>query len=62
MGGRNGGRADLDQIVEMRIAGGGIGEHELNEANDDGEVIAQKVDGVGIKRDRSAARHICTQF
>lgn len=41
--GRNRGRADLDQVVEVRVAGGGIGEHQLDKADDDGEVVAQKV-------------------
>jgi hypothetical protein len=61
-GGR-GGRANLDQVIEMRIAGRGIGEHQLDKADDNGEVVAQKVYGIGIKRDGSPAGwNICTQF
>ena len=49
--------------IEMRIAGSGIAEHQLDKANDNGEVVAQKVYGLGIKRDGSPAGwHICTQF
>src|SRR6185295_1443657 len=61
--GGHGGRADLDQIIEMCIAGSGIGEHQLDKAHDYGEVVAQEVYSFGIKRDRSPSWwHICTQF
>ena len=46
----------------MRIIHRRIGEHQLDEAEDHREVIAEDVNGGGIKRDRAARSAVCTQF
>ena len=46
----------------MRVACGRVGQQQLDEADDHREVVAQEVEGLGVKRDRSARRDICTQF
>ena len=56
------GRAGFEQIVEMRLPGPRVGDHQLDEADDHREVVAEEVDVVCAKRDRSASRHVCTQF
>jgi hypothetical protein len=39
----NGGAADFNEIGSTRIVGRSIGKHQLDEAEDDGQVITQRV-------------------
>ena len=46
----------------MRIGRGRVRDHQLDEADDDREMIAQEVYVMLVERDRSARGNVCTQF
>jgi hypothetical protein len=40
---------NLDQIAASRVVRGGLGHHELDESQDDRELIAQRMHGLGLE-------------